>query len=158
MAAYKGINVTKFDAGGSGDNRIADGLIKSVEKIWTDTYTVGTTALTTADTITIAMLPPGKKITSIEIVHPAMTTEGIGTGTTLAVGITGDADKFIDDDEIGVAVGTIDAKALTYSCLNNPDGFMYETVGTTNTAILLSLGRKATTATSYTIGTIVRYV
>ena len=158
MAAYKGVNVTKFEAGGSGSNYISDGLIKSVEKIWTDTYTVGTTALTTADTITIALLPAGKKITSIEVFHPAMTTEGVGTGTTLAVGITGDTDKFVDDDEIGVTMGTVAAQRLTYNSMNNPDGFMYETVGTTNTAILLSLGRKASTVTSYTIGTIVRYV
>ena len=159
MAAYKGVNVTKFEAGGSGSNYISDGLIKTVEKIWTDTYTVGTTALPTGDTICIALLPPGKKITSVEVFHPAMTTEGVATGTTLAVGITGDLDKFIDDVEIGVAVGTLYCDlSLVSNCLNNPDGFMYETVGTTNTAILLSLGRKATTATSYTIGTIVRYV
>jgi hypothetical protein len=158
MATYVGINCTKFAAGGSGDNYINDGLIKSVAKIWTDTYTVGTTALTTGDTITIALIPPGKKIVGIDIVHPAMTTEGVTTGSTLAVGITGDSDKFIDDVEIGVANGSTDGNSMGVNSLNNPDGFMYETVGTTNTAILLSLGRKASTATSYTIGTVVYYV
>jgi hypothetical protein len=158
MAAYVGINCTKFAAGGSGDNYINDGLIKSVAKIWTDTYTVGTTALSTADTITIALIPPGKKIVAIDIVHPAMTTEGVSTGSTLAVGITGDTDKFIDDVEIGVANASADGNSMGVNSLNNPDGFMYETVGTTNTAILLSLGRKASTATSYTIGTVVYYV
>jgi hypothetical protein len=158
MAAYVGINCTKFAAGGSGDNYINDGLIKSVAKIWTDTYTVGTTALSTADTITIALIPPGKKIVAIDVIHPAVTTEGVSTGSTLAVGITGDLDKFIDDDEVGVTMGSIDGKQIAVNSLNNPDGFMYETVGTTNTAILLTFGRKATTATSYTIGTVVYYV
>ena len=158
MAAYVGINSTKFAAGGSGDNYINDGLIKSVAKIWTDTYTVGTTALTTGDTITIALIPPGKKIVGIDVVHPAITTEGVTTGSTLAVGITGDTDKFIDDVEVGVTMGTTEGNPTGVNSLNNPDGFMYETVGTTNTAILLSLGRKASTATSYTIGTVVWYV
>ncbi len=157
MSEVKGANVTKYDAGGSGDNYIADGYIKSVEKIWYDSYAIGTTALTTADTIIIARIPPNKKIMDVQVCYPALTTEGTGTGSTLAVGVTGDLDKFIDDVEIGAAVGTIDAKNTTSARMDNADGMAYLTTGSTNTAIILSFGRKATLTTSSTIKTIVRY-
>ena len=61
--SVKSANVTKYDAGGSGDNIIADGYIKAVEKIWMDSYTIAFTG--TNDTIVIARLPENKKITGI---------------------------------------------------------------------------------------------
>ncbi len=49
MAAVKGVNVTKYDAGPSGDNAIGQGLVNSGELVWTDTYEAS--ALSIADTI-----------------------------------------------------------------------------------------------------------
>ncbi len=62
------VNVTKYNAGGSGDNIIPDGFIKSVEKVWLDTF-VFSSALTigTGMVIDIAVIPAGKKITGIEV-------------------------------------------------------------------------------------------
>ena len=56
-------NVTKYNAGGSGDNIIADGYIKAVEKVWLDSYTIAFTGTNSA--IHIAQVPANKKITSI---------------------------------------------------------------------------------------------
>ena len=54
--------LTKYFAGGSGDNIIPDGYIKTVEKIWMDTYTLAFTNTLTA--IAIAEIPENKKIIS----------------------------------------------------------------------------------------------
>jgi len=142
MTAFKGVNVTKYDAGGSGDNYIPDGYIKSVEKVWMDSFTFSA-VLTTADTVAIATIPPNKKITSVEVYFPALTP----TDCTINVGITGDADKFIK---------TAPAATSNKVESNNPDGFQFVT--TAETDILFSLANKAITApTAGTITTIVRY-
>ena len=39
----KSANLTKYDNGGTGDNIIPDGYIKTVEKVWIDTYTYSAT-------------------------------------------------------------------------------------------------------------------
>ena len=70
-------NITKYNAGGSGDNYIADGYIKTVEKIWMDSYTFAQTGTNT--TIHIASLPPNKKITSIECVIQSTISQTSGT-------------------------------------------------------------------------------
>jgi hypothetical protein len=158
MATYYGDTVAKYDAGGSGDNYISDGYIKSVEKIWMSAITIGTTALTTADTVVIARIPPNKKITSVEAFYPALTTENGLTGSTLAIGVIGDVDKFINNVEITVPTALSKyADNTTYACMNNADGMAYVTTGSTTTAIILSIGRKASETTSCTIRTIVRY-
>jgi hypothetical protein len=156
MAAYKGANVTKYDAGGSGDNIIADGYIKTVEKVWMDTFTFTGTVLSTADTIAIASIPPNKKITGVEVYIPASLTP---TTATINVGISGDADKFIDDGRVVDTVGASGAMATSQVVrMNNPDGFQFVTTSTTNTTIYLSIGVIALTApTTGTITTIVRY-
>jgi len=82
----KSVNVTKYDAGGSGDNVISDGYIKAVEKVWIDTYTLST--VTTTDTIDIAVLPVNKKITSIDI---TIETTASQTSGTVSVGFNTDA-------------------------------------------------------------------
>lgn len=89
MATLKSANVTKYDNGGSGDNYIADGFIKSVEKVWIDTFTAGTTAIGTDDSICIGKVPKGKKITSIVVQMPALNptstlcTVFVDTGATI---------------------------------------------------------------------------
>lgn len=89
MATLKAANVTKYDNGGSGDNYIADGYIKSVEKVWLDTYTATAVAIGTDDSICIGKVPKGKKITAIEVSLPALNptstlcTIFIDTGATI---------------------------------------------------------------------------
>lgn len=89
MTILKSANVTKYDAGGSGDTYIADGYIKSVEKVWIDSTTMGTSALATTDSILIGYVPKGKKITEV-VVHmpalnptPTMATVFIDTGSSI---------------------------------------------------------------------------
>ena len=81
MATLKSSNVTKFDNGGSGDNYIADGYIKSVEKVWIDTYTNTTNAITSADTILIGYVPKNKKLTDVIVYMPALTAGAVSAGT-----------------------------------------------------------------------------
>ena len=83
---YKSANVTKAAAGGSGDNYIGDGIIKSVEKIWTDSYT-STADLSTACCIVLADLPTNKKVTSIEVTIETLSTQSTGQ---IALGTTTD--------------------------------------------------------------------
>uniref|UniRef100_A0A6M3L3W2 Uncharacterized protein n=1 Tax=viral metagenome TaxID=1070528 RepID=A0A6M3L3W2_9ZZZZ len=65
----KGANVTKYDAGGSGDNYISDGYIKSVEKVWVDTYN-NTVVLSSNDTIKIGVVPANAKILDVFVYMP----------------------------------------------------------------------------------------
>ena len=153
MTAFKGANVTKYEAGGSGDNYIADGYIKTVEKIWMDTFTFSA-VLTTADTLVIAKIPKNKKITDVIVSFPTALTP---TTSTIQVGITGDADKFISAaspvSESGAAGGQA---ARTVVRMNNTDGMSYVT--TASTDIIFSIGVTAITApTAGTITTIVKY-
>lgn len=90
MANVYAANVTKYNAGGSGDNIIADGYIKTVEKVWLDSWTF--TATTSNATIDIAMIPPNKKITSIEVIIESTTNM---SGGTIAIGDGADNDRFM---------------------------------------------------------------
>lgn len=162
MSEYKGTNVAKYDAGGTGDNLIQDGLIKSVEQVWCDTIAFDA-AIVKDDTYVIARVPPGKRITDVIVCYPAMTTNCVLTGSTLAVGTNDDTDKFIDDVEIGAFVArsyttlSLD-NYVTMARMNNADGFQYLTTGSSFTPIILSLGRQDSTTTSGEIKTIVKYV
>jgi len=88
----KGQNVTKHDAGGSGDNYIPDGYIKSVEKIWMDNYTLTSVITLTNTSIMIARIPPNKKITSIELMIETSISQ---TNGTISLGHSGDSDAFV---------------------------------------------------------------
>lgn len=79
-------NVTKFEAGGGGDNYIPDGYIKSVEKVWLDTYTMA--QVDTKATIDLAVLPANKKITSVEV---TIETTAAQTSGTISIGFNSDA-------------------------------------------------------------------
>lgn len=79
-------NAAKYYAGGSGDNIIADGYIKTVEKIWIDSYTIAFTNTLTA--IVIAEIPENKKITSIQV---EILTTASQTGGTISIGYLEDA-------------------------------------------------------------------
>jgi len=156
MSAFVGDNLTKYNAGGAGDNVVADGYIKTVEKVWMDSYTFSA-VLTTADTLAIASIPPNKKIVGVDVFFPTAITP---TTCTILVGTADDEDKFIDDGRVvgyngasGAAIG-----ALQTLSMNNPDGFQYVTTSTTNTTIYFKIGTVAMTApTAGTIKTVVRY-
>jgi len=146
MTAFIAANLTKYNAGGSGDNVVSDGYIKTVEKVWLDSFAF-TSVITTADTIAIASIPPNKKITGVEVTLPATWAS---TATTINVGISGDTDKFID-----AAVLTNSKEKVIR--MNNNDGMQYVTVGTTNTTIYLSVGTAITAPTAGTLKTVVKY-
>ncbi len=78
--------MTKYVAGGSGDNIVPDGYIKSVEKIWMDSYTIAFTNTLTA--IAIAELPPNKKVCTINV---EIYTSVAHTGGTVSIGYLYDA-------------------------------------------------------------------
>lgn len=88
MATLKAANVTKYDNGGSGDNYIADGFIKSVEKIWMDSYTIGTSTIASSDSILIGKVPKGKKLTSIVIYTPSLMAAASNCTVFLDTGAT----------------------------------------------------------------------
>ena len=152
MTAFLGANKTKYDAGGSGDNCIADGYIKSVEKIWMDSLAF-TAVLTTADTVCIATIPKNKKITAVEVYFPALTP----SDCTINVGTAGDTDKFISEAPVAKSwAETPGLVSLEKIVMNNTDGFQFVTTAATD--IFLSLSNKAITApTAGTIKTIVKY-
>jgi len=85
-------NVTKWNAGGSGDNVIADGYIKTVEKVWLDNYTIAFTNTNT--TIDIAVIPKNKKITAIDVI---IETSASQTNGTISIGFSTDSavDSFL---------------------------------------------------------------
>jgi len=88
-ASVKGSNVTKYDAGGSGDNVILNGYIKSVEKVWIDDYTLTDNVTLTNTTISLAILPDNAKLTSIQVV---INTSISQTNGTVSLGFASDAD------------------------------------------------------------------
>lgn len=111
MATVKGVNVTKFDNGGSGDNYISDGYIKSVEKVWIDSYTLGAAAaLGSDDSIAIGRVPKGKKLTEVIVHMPVLSptatlgTIFLDTGATMIM--TSDSTYLGALQAAGVAAGT----------------------------------------------------
>lgn len=150
----KAANLTKFDKGGSGDNVIADGHIKTVEKVWIDTYTYSAAATIGIGTvIEVASIPAGKKITGIEVIGldalSATSANTIQIGTKIAAGTT-HATLFLAATTFGNAYqkGGYTLKATS----NIP----YELTGGTN-RIFLMFAAANPSATVGTLTTIVRY-
>ena len=79
-------NLTKHNAGGSGDNVIANGYVKSVEKVWMDNYTIAFTA--TKTTLDIAVLRPNQKLVDVIIM---IETSASQTSGSLALGFSTDS-------------------------------------------------------------------
>jgi len=149
MASLKSANVTKLDAGGSGDNYIGNGLIKSVEKVWTDSYAMGAaTAIASGSTLDLAVLPPGCRVTGIELFFPSLSTGAALTGTTISIGDGSSATRYLNAGEAASGVLTLKANAV--------GGIMYTPTGT-DLRIKATFGRIATTTTNSTIKSIVRY-
>lgn len=147
MAEVKGANVTKYDAGGTGDNLISDGYIKTVEKVWIDSYTFTAAAIPSGTTLVLAVLPPNKKVTGIDLFFTSLSTDAAGTCTTISLGDAGSATRFL-------AATDCTSTVLNLS-MNAQGGFAYSTDGTLR--ILATFGRKATITTTGTIKWRVRY-
>jgi len=150
----KAENKTKFDAGGSGDNNIGDGYIKTVEKVWIDTYALTATtgpALTVGTMLLVASVPANKKITGIDVYFPAALSGAAvtGTGTTISIGTSvasvTSATVFLNAGECLTATQKLSAI----------QGI--PTVTSAVTDIMLTFNRLAVTVTAGTITTIVRY-
>jgi hypothetical protein len=160
MPTVKGTNVTKYDAGGSGDNVISDGYIKSVEKVWIDTYTYSSAKTIGAGlVIEIAVLPEGKKVTGVDvnvIGLSATTTDTLTIGTKLAAGTTNNT-LFLAATRCGGTVGAdLPAGSEGVSWIKaNAQVLPYELTGGTN-RIFVAFAASAT-VTVGTITSIVRY-
>ena len=87
MATVYSTNLTKYRAGGSGDNYIPDGYIKTVEKVWIDTYTVSG-AIATTTSIAIGKVPKGKKLTDVIVHLPVLSAAGTTSTVSLDTGAT----------------------------------------------------------------------
>jgi hypothetical protein len=161
--------VAKYAAGGSGDNCIPDGYIKTVEKIWMDSYTIAFTNTNT--TIAIAEIPANKKITSIivEIYTTVSQTSGtVGIGYMLDTAdclATGGVAQFLPPTTLTHNL-TRTSIALPGGLLNTPtatsssifcgvlSGFQEVTAGTKGT---IAIKLNNWTMTTGTLKTIVYY-
>ena len=126
MATAYAANTTKVRAGGSGDNVVHDGFIKTVEKVWIDSFTTasgGTAWNISSNSLVIAKVPRGKKITDVIVSVPALGTVA-GTIVTLYC-----------------SYGTLAPTSLTAS------------LGTLRIDSQGKVGDRATTATTYRLDT-----
>lgn len=145
-------NVTKYVAGGTGDNIIADGYIKTVEKVWLDSYTMAAaTAIPTNSFIDIAFIPDNKKITGVDLYFPSLSTGAVNTGTTITIGTRTSAG--VTSSTVLLSAGEASTGILElHANANIPfaiaAGYNY---------VFIVAKRLATTTTASTITTIVRY-
>ena len=157
MAIVKGANVTKYEAGG-GDNTISDGFIKTVEKVWIDTYSVGA-AIPSTTSILIGKVPAGKKLTDVIVYLPVLsgvattgtvncTTTIVGAGTTGTLG-------FLKTNGV---INTITSLA-SESCVRlGPTGALQELTADSDIYIVIDANAGVgTTTTGGTIRSIVKY-
>lgn len=106
----KAVNVTKYDAGGSGDNIIPDGFIKSVQKVWLDSFTWSSASTIGAGLVVdIAKIPAGKKISGIEVYGlnaaaiSATSTNAVSIGARYGTGSVTNATQFLGATTLGTA-------------------------------------------------------
>lgn len=160
VVAVKGANVTKFDAGGSGDNIIPDGYIKAVEKIWTDTYTLTSNVTGTNTSISLATLPTNKKIMDLMI---SIETSASQTSGTISVGFSTDSGI---DTLVGISNVTHNQTLSTVTLLGGVQPSTANvSVGkhaglqkvTTGTQVTLALKLNNWTMSTGTIKSLVRY-
>ena len=156
MATVKAANVTKYDAGGSGDNIISDGYIKTVEKVWIDSY-VCAAAIPSTTSILIAKIPAGKKITDVIVYLPVLGAAGMSISTVNC----GTAVTF-DPTTVGTlglllvaGIGsTLFSQATATTLRLGPTGAL--TALTADSDIYIQM-QPASTITGGTIRTIVKY-
>jgi hypothetical protein len=159
MAA--GTYTTLYQAGGSGSNYVPDGYIKTVEKVWLDSYTIAFTNTNT--TIDIAVIPANKKIVGIDLMIATSAAQSSGT---ISIGFSTDAniDAFLNPTSIthNLTLTTISlfGKGISTQNLTTAEqfgkigGFQLVTAGTQST---ISVKLNNWTMTTGTMKTIVRY-
>lgn len=152
----KAVNVTKYDAGGSGDNVIPDGFIKTVQKVWIDTYTWSSSATIGINTfIDIAKIPVGKKVTSIEVVGlnaasiSATSTNTVSIGARFGTGSVTNATMFL----AARTLGTVTFNNFPVNAVSNLNT---ELTGSTHT-IFLHFAAENPSITAGTLYTRVMY-
>ena len=117
MASLYADNVTKVRAGGSGDNIVADGFIKTVEKVWIDTYTCSAVIASTSS-ICIGKIPKGKKLVDVVVYLPVLSaaattsTVYLDTGATTSVSTWGGALEAVGSGSYAAATATISTLRL----------------------------------------------
>ena len=153
----KSANLTKYDNGGTGDNIIPDGYIKTVQKVWVDTYTYSAAnTIGTGLVIEVASIPQGKKIVGIDVYGlqslSATSTNAVSIGTKIASGVT-HATLFLGATTFGTAslFGSLNISPV--SAVSN---IPYELTGGTNRIFLLFTAANPS-ITAGTITTVVRY-
>ncbi len=156
MATLKSDNVTKYDAGGGGDNYIADGFIKSVEKIWIDTYTISA-AIATTSSLLIARLLKNKKVTDIVVHMPVVGSPATATTIYACTGATTSVTTYFGKLVLGG-----DTQKTTFDCGTAATLRLNGVSSKIVTALPVDVGvylmiNPATTITGGTITTIVRY-
>jgi hypothetical protein len=157
MAVVKAANVTKYTASGSegsGDNYIPDGYIKSVEKVWIDSYAF-TSALSTLTSIHIGKVPKGKKLTDVIVYFPALIDAGttqtisLGTAVVTAGGTVGTLGLMVD------GIGSTAIQTASAGCAKmSPTGALQELSADSDIYIIFNA---ATTVTAGTIRSIIKY-
>ena len=157
MAIVKGANVTKYEAGG-GDNTISDGFIKTVEKVWIDTYSVGA-AIPSTTSILIGKVPAGKKLTDVIVYLPVLsgvattgtvncTTSIVGAGTIGTLG-------FLVVNGLGVQAANL---ATVTTLRLNATGALQELTADSDIYIVIDANAGVgTTTTAGTIRSIIKY-
>lgn len=170
MVNYNATNVALYNLGGSGDNMIADGYVRAVEKVWIDSYVFSTASaalLTTADTLCIGIIPANKKIVGCEVILPtsfAPTTCAINVGpsynTSLLISnstcYAPGTNSTITANPWKVTINNVNGQNfVTTSSTSSVSGGTILTY--TNHPIFLSLSVAMTTPTAGTIQTILRY-
>lgn len=153
----KSANVTKYDAGGSGDNVIPDGFIKSVEKVWVDSFTFSSASTIGSGMIVeIAQIPQGKKITSISVfglaasLISATSTNAVSIGARYGSAAVTNATQFLAATTLGTAT-------FNNGALSANTGLMTELTGASH-RIFLMFTAASPSITAGTLYTIVRYV
>ena len=169
MASYNATNVTLYQAGGSGDNLIPDGYVKTVEKIWLDSFTYGlTTSPSSGDTILIGYIPANKKIVGCDVYVPTTltTTVAINVGPSYSTALL-----ISNSTQFQFSAPTAGTVAYNVVHLNNPAGIGFVVTSATTTTsgstqvftnvmtpIYLTIGGASIAApTIGTITTILRY-
>lgn len=158
MATVKGANVTKYDAGGSGDNNVGDGFIKTVEKVWIDSYAI-TAVIPTTTSILIGRVPKNKKITDIVVYVPVISAPATSTTIYCCTGATTSTSTYFGSlqNDGGVAAQTyiFDGGTAATVRLAAVDTKKHQALGD-NTGIYIMIN-PATTITGGTIRSIVKY-
>ncbi len=152
-------NVTKYNTGG-GSNTVSDGYIKTVEKVWLDSYTIAFTNTNT--TIDIAVLPANKKITGVDVIIDTTVSQ---TSGTISIGFNSDASidtilaaatltHNLTRTTISLPIGIINIGAAAALASVVTAGYQKVTGGTQCT---VAIKLNNWTMTTGTIKTIVRY-